>query len=115
MKTRLTHVRGNVRDLQRSIEWYASMLGFEVRNLWPTDDPNYADFVSSEGATFSVMEAKPVPSGGRFNFTVGDVDALWARLKGTADVVEALFNTPYGSRKFTIRDPDGNELGFVEG
>jgi hypothetical protein len=25
-----------------------------------------------------------------------------------------LSDTPYGSRKFTIRDPDGNELGFVQ-
>jgi hypothetical protein len=25
-----------------------------------------------------------------------------------------LFSTPYGIRKFTIRDPDGNELGFVQ-
>jgi predicted enzyme related to lactoylglutathione lyase len=29
-------------------------------------------------------------------------------------VIEPLFNTPYGTRKFTIRDPDGNELGFVQ-
>jgi hypothetical protein len=28
-------------------------------------------------------------------------------------VIEPLFDTPYGSRKFTISDPDGNELGFV--
>jgi len=28
-------------------------------------------------------------------------------------VVEALFTTSYGSRKFTIADPDGNEIGFV--
>jgi uncharacterized glyoxalase superfamily protein PhnB len=28
-------------------------------------------------------------------------------------VVEPLFDTPYGTRKFTVRDPDGNELGFV--
>ncbi len=42
-----------------------------------------------------------------------DVDAWWARVGPDADVVEPLFDTPYGSRKFTIRDLDGNELGFV--
>ena len=31
-----------------------------------------------------------------------------------AEVVEALFDTPYGTRKFTVKDPDGNELGFVQ-
>ena len=34
-------------------------------------------------------------------------------LQDRAEVVESLFDTPYGTRKFTVRDPDGNELGFV--
>ena len=33
--------------------------------------------------------------------------------EGRRTVVEPLFDTPYGTRKFTIADPDGNELGFV--
>ncbi len=40
------------------------------------------------------------------------MDAWWHRLREEG-VVEPLFDTPYGTRKFTIRDPDGNELGFV--
>jgi uncharacterized glyoxalase superfamily protein PhnB len=115
MQTRLTHVRANVHNLQQAIEWYSETLGFEVQNYWPHDDPNYADFLSQEGATFAVMEAEPVPTGARFNFAVKDVDALWERLKDRVETVEALFDTPYGSRKFTIRDLDGNELGFVRG
>jgi uncharacterized glyoxalase superfamily protein PhnB len=59
---------------------------------------------------------EPVPAGGaRFNLEVDDVDAWWARVSPGADVIEPLFDTPYGTRKFTIRDPDGNELGFVQG
>lgn len=115
METRLTHVRANVRKLREAIEWYSEILGFEVQNLWPPDEPNYVDFVSAEGATFSLMIADPVPSGGRYNFSVADVDALWRELKEKVEVIEPLFDTAYGSRKFTIRDPDGNELGFVEG
>jgi predicted enzyme related to lactoylglutathione lyase len=52
--------------------------------------------------------------GARFNFEVDDVDAWWRRLSAAADVVEPLFDMAYGTRKFTIRDPDGNELGFVQ-
>jgi predicted enzyme related to lactoylglutathione lyase len=115
MQTRLMHVRANVRNLQEAIEWYSKTLGFEVRSYWPPDNPNYADFASREGAMFSVMEAEPVPSGGRFNFDVDDVDALWERLKDKAKVVEPLFDTAYGTRKFTIQDLDGNELGFCRG
>ena len=115
MQTRLLHVRANVRNLQRAIEWYAKTLGFKVQSLWPPNEPDYADFVSEEGATFSVMEAEPVPSGARFNFSFKDVDALWENLKDKVEVVEPLFDTPYGTTKFTIRDLDGNELGFVKG
>lgn len=91
------------------------MLAFEAGNSWPPDEPNCVDSVSQEGETFSIMVAGPVPSGGLFNFSVQNVDALCEQLKDRAEVVEPLFDTAYGSRKFTIRDPDGNELGFVEG
>ena len=43
-----------------------------------------------------------------------DPDALWLRFKDQVRVVEALFTTEYGTRKFTVVDPDGNELGFVD-
>ena len=86
-------------------------LGFEVESFWPPDRPNYAHFKSAGGATFAVMEAEG--RGARFNFTIDDPDALWIELKDKVAVVEPLFDTPYGTRKFTISDLDGNELGFV--
>ena len=109
--TKLEHVRANVADLNSAVEWYTTVLGFEVEAYWPPDAPNYAHFVTHSGATFAVMEAEG--RGGRFNFTVDDPDALWNEVKDLAVVVEPLFDTPYGTRKFTIADPDGNELGFI--
>ena len=40
---------------------------------------------------------------------------LAENLKDGVEIVEPLFDTAYGTRKFTIRDLDGNELGFVKG
>lgn len=111
MLTRLDHARANVRDLVRAVEWYTTVLGFEVESYWPPEEPIYAHFASAGGATFAVLEANG--RGGRFNFTVDDPDALWEQLMGTVTVIEPLFDTAYGTRKFTIADPDGNELGFV--
>ena len=111
MLTRLEHARANVADVARAVGWYTTVLGFEVLSYWPPDQPNYADFRSEAGATFAVMEAEG--RGARFNFSVDDPDALWQKWKDKATVVEPLFDTPYGARKFTIADPDGNELGFV--
>jgi predicted enzyme related to lactoylglutathione lyase len=110
---RLTHVRVNVRDLHAAISWYERLLGVPAAGHWPADNPTYAHF-DVGAAQFALGQYEPVAPGARFNFEVDDVDAWWDRLGPTADVVEALFDTPYGSRKFTIRDPDGNELGFVQ-
>lgn len=115
MNTRLTHVRANVPDLKRAVDWYTDVLGFRVEATWPSENPSYAHFASDEGATFAVAVASPAPAAARFNFTVEGVDRLWEKLNGSADVTKALADTPWGSRKFTIRDPDGNELSFVEG
>jgi predicted enzyme related to lactoylglutathione lyase len=111
VRTRLEHVRANVADLRRAVEWYEQTLGFEVESYWPPEDPNYAHFKTAGGATFALMVADG--RGARFNFTVDDPDQLWTRVKDSVTVVEPLFDTAYGTRKFTIADPDGNELGFV--
>jgi len=111
MLTRLDHARANVRNLQGAVQWYTTVLGFKVESYWPPENPNYAHFASAGGATFAIMEA--AGQGGRFNFTVDDPDSLWAQLKDAVTVIEPLFDTAYGTRKFTIADPDGNELGFV--
>lgn len=114
MKTRLKHVRANVKDLKKAVEWYKNVLDFNVAATWPPEKPNYVHFENEGGAMFALLEHKYVPTNGRFNFYVDDVDALWERIKGQAEVREELFDTDYGSRKFTIFDLDGNELSFVK-
>lgn len=113
METNLAHVRANVTDLQRAVEWDEQVLGFTVAAYWPEQDPIYCHFSKQGGATYSLSVDEGW--GGRYNFSVEDPDALWAQLKDDprVHVVEELFSTPYGSRKFTIADPDGNQLGFV--
>lgn len=114
MKTRLLHVRANVKDLTRSVQWYEEVLGFTVAATWPPENPNYVHFEHEGGAMFALLEHENHPTPGRFNFYVDNVDNLWDKLKNKVEVLEELFSTPYGSRKFTILDIDGNELGFVQ-
>jgi predicted enzyme related to lactoylglutathione lyase len=111
---RLTHIRINVRDLAAAIAWYERLLGVSAEGHWPPEAPTYAHFTLG-AAQLAIGRYDPAPAVGvRVNLEVADVDAWWARLGPDADVVEPLFDTGYGSRKFTIRDPDGNELGFVQ-
>ncbi|NJP38463.1 VOC family protein [Alkalicoccus luteus] len=114
MQTKLAHVRINVKDLERAVHWYTKTLGWKVETEWPKERPNYVHFEAANGAVFGLMENEDFPSAGRFNFHAEDVDSLWGKLKNQVRVLEPLFETEYGSRKFTIQDPDGNELGFVQ-
>lgn len=114
MKTNVKHVRANVKNLEQAIKWYENVLGFQVEAQWPPEQPNYVHFEHDGGAIFGLMESEHVPSYGRFNFYVKDVDELWEQINKKVEVVEELFDTAYGSRKFTVRDLDGNELGFVK-
>jgi uncharacterized glyoxalase superfamily protein PhnB len=44
---------------------------------------------------------------------VDDPDALFARVEaGGAEIVDGLHDTDYGSRDFSIRDPEGNRWSF---
>lgn len=114
MKTKLTHVRANVSDLHRSIEWYEKLLGFECTGADINDRWSYADFACGEGATFAIAVSETGGTSARFNFDIDHVDELWEQLKDKVTVIEAIETMPYGNRKFTIADPDGNELGFVQ-
>ena len=114
MKTKLTHVRASVRDLDKAVEWYETVLGFECNGKDVNERWAYADFASAGGAVFALAVDKNVPSNARFNFDVDDVNKLWEQLKNKAEIVNPIEKTPYGTRKFTIKDLDGNELGFVQ-
>jgi len=109
---RLLHLRVNVRDFDRAVAWYESIPGLAAKGHWPPEAPAYAHF-DTGGAQFAISVMEPVPAAGRYNFTVDDDDARWAQLRDRAIVVEPVFDTAYGQRKFTIRDPDGSEPGFV--
>ncbi|MFZ4452923.1 VOC family protein [Salibacterium aidingense] len=114
MKLTLKHVQINVSDLERAVKWYEKMLDFKASSMWPPEKPEYADFETGGQVTFALAKGTPYPSGARCNFYVEDVELCWKKLKDRAVILESLHNTPYGLRRFSIKDPDGNELGFVQ-
>lgn len=93
-------------DFRRAVAWYEEILGLEAESYWPPEALKYAYFETG-AAQFAISELDPVPAAGRYNFSVRDVDAWWEKLRGRAEVVEPLFDTPYGTRKFTVRDRGG--------
>ena len=102
-----------VRDLAASREFYESLLGFEPGEFY---EPTRWQPYSAGDTYFAIRE---IPDGTRpdtldiTNFDVEDVDELWDRVRDSAEVVEPLDMTPYGTYKFVVKDPGGYRLGFV--
>lgn len=113
MKTSLGHVRINVSNIIESLKWYEEVLEFERDSCWPPDNPNWYSFKSNGGADFSIMEVDKT-SCGRMNFGIQYLVEYWGKIKDKVEVIEPICSTPWGTRKFTIIDLDGNELSFVQ-
>ena len=104
----------SVASLATARRFYEGILGF-VPDLYyePTRWQSYR--LEGNGG-FAVIETPAlgrVPTSDIVNFTVGDVESLWSRIKDQVDVEFALAPTPWGTYKFVVRDPDGFRLGFA--
>ncbi len=119
MKTRLLHARVLVSDLAAARRFYGRILGFEEAGAYPPDEPTYVEYVVAEGAVFAVERrgpgAPPPGSTTRLTFVVPDVPRLWVQWRGVVDAVEPFDDVAAEEPlRFVLRDPDGNELGFVQ-
>ncbi len=114
-----------VRDYRRSFKFYKDLLGLNLSTSWQRKD--------SWGALFSagnaIIEIIWYPSGEGLddcnytmdrrkidiNFEVHDIDILYKRLEDAgADIVNAPRDEEWGYRAFTIKDPDGIPVTFLE-
>lgn len=115
MKTKLTHIKIGVSDIEKSLKWYTDVLGFEIDSCYPEENPIYYGFKET-GTCFAIglVENGKIYNGSRINFEMEEVDWFWEQLKNKVTVIDPIYDTPWGTRKFTIADPYGNELGFCK-
>ncbi|MEN0652043.1 MULTISPECIES: VOC family protein [Hyphobacterium] len=106
-----------VGDLQRSLEFYASQLGFRTIDIWPENAPTEA-LVSKNDAHLRLV-AEPEPRGdprGEATVTirVDNPTGLYGLLKNRVEIEESLGWSPDGRRYFAFRDPDGHRIVFID-
>lgn len=114
------------RDARAAIGWLVRTLGFCEHLVVPGegDDIAHAQLVwgagmimlSSDRHDFYGFHAPAADgAGAALNcFVVDDLDALYARVTGAGAVAleGRIEDTPYGSRCFTLRDPEGHLWHF---
>ncbi|HEX9745894.1 MAG TPA: VOC family protein [bacterium] len=106
------------RNLEETIEWYTSVLGFKLKDKFEEDGKyTFARFASGDitiefyGGPDYFGDTQPALTGVLY-FTPDDVDAMWEKVKGKAEVVKELETSKYGLREFRIKDVNGYELSF---
>jgi len=107
-------------DVPRLVEFYHRVLRIQPK----TTGADYAEFPTGAGvlAIFSATaQEKYIPHSAEpannrsaiLEFRVDDVDKEYARLKSFVKVwVKLPATTPWGTRSFYFRDPDGNLVDF---
>jgi uncharacterized glyoxalase superfamily protein PhnB len=106
-------------DASAAIEWLERAFGFRRVMVVPNEDGTiaHAEMVHDNGMVMlgSEREDQFGPHAGRSwaYVIVDDADAAYARAKDArAEVIRELENQDYGSRDFTVRDPEGNVWSF---
>ena len=110
------------RDARVAIEWLEVAFGFEVAEIHPADGDGPVEhcemrlqgnrlMLGSEGVG---NVAKAVSAGPAWNYiAIDDADALYARARDAgAEIVMQPEDQDYGSRDFTVKDPEGNVWSF---
>ncbi len=106
------------RDVAASIRFY-EQLGFG-RSFGgpPKKNPHYAA-VRRDGVELHLQwhDAAEWGRGGdrpTYRFVVADVDGLYREFRdaGVLENIKPVAETPWGTREFHLRDPDGNGLQF---
>lgn len=107
-------------DIKAMVAFYELVTGRTAEWL----APQFAEIVMP-GATLAIGSAETVavfaensavPGANRtaiLEFMVEDVDAVFDRLNGKAELVHAPKLLPWGNRTFQVRDPEGSAVSIV--
>jgi uncharacterized glyoxalase superfamily protein PhnB len=101
-----------VANLQRSIDFYTRVMGFELG--WTAGEPPDRASLCRDSVEITI-ETDPAPVRAKAYVHVSGVDEIYARAAAAgAQVSVPLADRFYGMRDGRVLDPDGNELHIGE-
>jgi uncharacterized glyoxalase superfamily protein PhnB len=115
------------RNAPAAIDWLCQVFGFEKRAVYPgpNDTIGHAELTlgggmimlgSTKDDEHGKRFASPDECGGKETrsayIVVTNADEVYARAQAAGGViVRAIQDTPYGSREFSVKDPEGHSWG----
>jgi uncharacterized glyoxalase superfamily protein PhnB len=115
-----------VENVQDTVDWYRSVLGFESVAEVPAETGLVFAIVhrdtvrlmfqarSSLEEDLPVLRGAPIAASQTFYIEVDDVDGLRRQVDGKIKIVKDLHDTFYGTREFYFTDCNGYVLSFSE-
>ena len=112
-----------VDDLQETIRWYCDGLGFVVDERWENNGKLSGVMLKAGKCTFGLSQDDFAKGRGRekgvgfriYADTTQSVDALADRIRAYGGkIVTEPTDTPWGTRSFTVEDPDGFKISFSQ-
>jgi uncharacterized glyoxalase superfamily protein PhnB len=107
-------------DASAMLEWLGRVFGFVERKRWPDAEGGVRNAEMIVGDTEVWLDGDPGwwRSRGRrpeewIGVWVGNVDAMYARVKAAGVDAEPPEDKPYGVRMFQVKDPEGYTWGFM--
>ncbi len=115
MVDRFHHLHIAPADFDASLGFYRDVLGWSVTRTWGGEGPGRGVVLSGGGMEVVLSDAEGAgESRPTVHLDIHDVDARYRELPAGVDVVTAPGPTPWGTRWFVVRDPDGNLIAFEE-
>jgi uncharacterized glyoxalase superfamily protein PhnB len=130
METTATHAHSTImptlryKDAPGAIDWLCQVLGFEKKAVYPGPNGTIGHAELTLGGGMIMLGSHKDDAYGRFFRSPGEVggvetrsvyvvvpdaDAVYARAQAAgATIVRPIENMEYGSREFTVKDPEGH-------
>ena len=115
-----------VKDVNKTVDFYKNVLGFNVLQTVPKNENYVFAIVNANSVLISFQEEKSIkdeypqlnsfPQGGGLTLYihVTDVNELFEKVKDKAIIAKGLHKTFYGSTDFAIEDCNGYILTFSQ-
>ena len=115
-----------VRDVAKSLAFYRDILGFDIKETVPDNEPFVFVMLARDGVPVFLNDNKAVEHeyagadaltrGGTVAmfFIISGVDEYHAMVAPKVNIVMPLKTQFYGMREFAITDPDGHIITFAE-
>ncbi|MEO5693462.1 MAG: VOC family protein [Usitatibacter sp.] len=116
MIDRFHHLFIAAADFERSLAFYRDVLGWAVTRSWGEASERGA-ILSGGGIKVVIAQRPGIRAPGAdpvAHLDIHDVDARFERMPKGDHVVREPEATPWGTRWFLVRDPDGNVLAYEE-